>query len=74
MKYHKSRIHPIIRVTYKTFFGNLITRDICKSQNVEDYWEFMDNGELTHNFGPINIFYESNLDIYWVNSTFVDKE
>ena len=73
MKYYKFKKitkgeNPIIRVTYKTWWGSLVVKDIIKS-NVSDYWEFMENGALTFNFRPINTFYESDDDIYWVNGS-----
>jgi hypothetical protein len=71
MKYYKFKKitegeNPIIRVTYKTWRGSLIEKDVVKSA-VEGFWEFMENGNLTHNFAPINNFYNNNNDIYWVN-------
>ena len=72
MKYYKlEKItkgeNPIIRVTYKTWWGSLIVKDICKCNTVEDFWVFMDNSCLTHNFEPINNFYKNDKDIYFVN-------
>lgn len=73
MKYYKfEKIkkgeYPIIRVTYKTWWGKLVVRDICKSGSVGDFWKFMDNGELTYKFDPINTFYNNDEDVYWVNN------
>jgi hypothetical protein len=72
MKYYKFKKitkgeNPIIRVTYKTWHGSLIEKDICKSENVEGFWEFMEDGNLTHRFEPINNFYKNDEDVYWVN-------
>lgn len=75
MKYHKfEKIvygkNPIIRVTFKTWYGKLIVRDICKSETKfmeNQFWIFMDNGSLTHNFEPINIFDKLGHHVYWIN-------
>ena len=72
MKYYKfEKIkkgeNPIIRVTYKNWLGRLILRDVCRSENVNRFWFFMDNGYLTHDFGPINTFNENDDDVYYVN-------
>jgi len=72
MKYYKFEKvkkgkNPIIKVTYKTWWGSFVIRDICKCDTVQGFWVFMDNGLLTHNFEPINNFYENDDDIYWVN-------
>ncbi|MCP4520933.1 MAG: hypothetical protein GY827_04445 [Cytophagales bacterium] len=72
MKYYKFRKiyqgkNPIIRVTFKTFWGKMVDRDICPT-NVDGHWQFMDNGDLTYNFGPINTFYESDLEVYVLNT------
>ena len=71
MKYYKfEKIqkgeNPIIRVTYKNWFGKLIIKDVVKS-NVEGFWEFMEDGSLTHTFEPIENFYKNDNNIYWVN-------
>jgi len=72
MKYYKfEKIqkgeNPIIRITYKNWWGKLIIKDVIKS-NGNGFWEFMEDGNLTHRFGPINNFYHNDDDIYWVNS------
>tara|TARA_R110000751_G_C13720375_1_gene475373 strand:- start:967 stop:1191 length:225 start_codon:yes stop_codon:yes gene_type:complete len=72
MKYYKFKKitkgeNPIIRVTYKTWHGSLIEKDICKSKDIEGVWEFMEDGSLTHRFEPINNFYKNDEDVYWVN-------
>ena len=72
MKYYKFKKifkgdNPIIRVTYKTFWGKLVDRDVCPSRGTSGFWVFMDNANLTHNFGPINNFYNNDLDEYIVN-------
>ena len=72
MKYYKfEKIqkgkNPIIRLTYKNWLGRFVIRDICKDANIEGFWVFMDDGSLTHRFEPINNFFESDDDIYWVN-------
>lgn len=71
MKYYKFEKkqkgkNPIIRITYKNWFGKLIIKDVVKS-NVEGFWAFMEDGSLTHRFEPINNFYNNDDDIYWVN-------
>ena len=71
MKYYKFEKkqkgkNPIIRITYKNWWGKLIIKDVVKS-NVEGFWEFMEDGSLTHRFAPINNFYNNDDDIYWVN-------
>ena len=71
MKYYKFEKkqkgkNPIIRITYKNWWGKLIIKDVVKS-NVEGFWEFMEDGSLTHQFAPINNFYNNDDDIYWVN-------
>jgi len=72
MKYYKFKKiekgqNPIIRVTYKTWWGGLVEKDICKSKNVDGFWVFMESGSLTHQFEPINTFYKNNDDLYYVN-------
>ena len=74
MKYYKfEKIikgdNPIIRVTYKTWHGSLIEKDICKEPTIKGYWVFMEDGMLTHRFDPINVFYNGCNDIYRVNSS-----
>ena len=69
MKYYKfEKIqkgdNPIIRITFKTWYGKLIVRDVCKRYSVDDFWVFMDNGFLTHSFDPINTFHKNDLDVY----------
>ena len=71
MKYYKfEKIikgkNPIIRITYKTWCGAFVVKDVCKS-GVEGFWEFMEDGHLTHKFDPINTFYNNDDDVYWVN-------
>jgi hypothetical protein len=71
MKYYKfEKIrkgkNPIIRITYKNWWGKLVIKDVIKS-NVDGFWEFMEDGRLTYRFEPINNFYENDDDIYWVN-------
>jgi len=72
MKYYKFKKitkgeNPIIRVTYKTFWGKLIEKDICKCKKIEGYWVYMEDGSLTHQFEPINNFHKNDEDVYWVN-------
>ncbi len=73
MKYYKFKKitkgdNPIIRVTYKKWYGSLIEKDICKCNTIEGFWVFMDDGQLTHRFEPINNFYNNNEDEYFVNT------
>jgi hypothetical protein len=72
MKYYKFKKivkgeNPIIRITYKTWWGKFVEKDVIKNENVEGYWNFMEDNGLTHNFGPINNFHENDKDIYFVN-------
>lgn len=72
MKYYKFKKilkgkNPIIRVTFKTWLGALIEKDICKHEHISGYWVFIEDDTLTHNFTPINNFYNNDLDVYWVN-------
>jgi hypothetical protein len=72
MKYYKFKKiqkgdNPIIRITYKNWYGSLFEKDICKC-DVDGFWVFMENGNLTYNFEPINNFYKNNSDIYFVNA------
>ena len=72
MKYYKfEKIvkgdNPIIRITFKTTFGKLIQKDVCKCENINGFWVFMENAQITHNFEPINNFYKNNQDVYFVN-------
>jgi len=72
MKYYKFKKikggeYPIIRITYKDSWNRHIDRDICKCDSVEGFWVFMDNGQLTHKFEPINTFFNNDDDIYFVN-------
>jgi len=71
MKYYKFEKvqkgnNPIIRITYKNWWGKLVIKDVVKS-NVDGFWEFMEDGSFTHRFEPINNFYKNDKDIYWVN-------
>ena len=71
MKYYKFEKvqkgnNPIIRITYKNWWGKLVIKDVVKS-NVDGFWEFMEDGSLTHRPEPINNFYKNDKDIYWVN-------
>ena len=59
--------NPIIRVTYKTWWGKKIVKDVCKCSTVEGFWVFMDSGDLTHNFDPLNNFHKSEVNFYLVN-------
>lgn len=72
MRFHKfERIvkgnDPIIRVTFVTWYGSHVTRDVCKCKTLSNYWIYMDNGDLIHSCEPINVFYRSNMDVYTVN-------
>ena len=72
MKYYKfEKIkkgeNPIIRVTFKKWFGDFVIRDICKHGNINGFWIFMDNGELIINCDPINTFHKNDDDIYYIN-------
>lgn len=78
MKYYKfEKIikgdNPIIRVTFKTsnWLGKqkIIVRDICQSQSIPEYWKFCDNGDLTHNFDPINVFHKNENNVYVINES-----
>ena len=60
---------PIVRLTFKTFWGKKIVRDACKNRTVEDFWDFVDNGQLTHDFSRINTFYNSGAKEYVVNGS-----
>lgn len=74
MKYYKfEKItkgnHPIIRITYKNCWGNLVIKDICKRgiDSIGSRWVFMENGDLVFNCEPIDNFFYNNKDIYFVN-------
>lgn len=69
MKYYKfEKIekgkYPIIKVTFKTWWGKKVVRDICRPHN---NWYFMDNGSVLIKDEPIKTFYHNNSDIYFVN-------
>jgi len=71
MKYYKFEklqggSDPIIRITYKNWWGKLITKDVCKSYIYGD-WEFMESGRLIYECKPINNFYNNDYKFYWVN-------
>lgn len=71
MKYYKfEKIkkgdNPIVRVTYKNWWGNFIERDIYHSP-YSDSWIYVDNGKIVNNYGPINVFMKHDDDIYYVN-------
>ena len=60
--------NPIIRITYKTWYGKKIQRDVIKCV-LKDYWDFMDNGEIVLKFSKsITTFYKSGLNVYFVNN------
>jgi hypothetical protein len=72
MKYYKfEKIvkgeNPIIRVTYKTWHGSLIIKDICKC--TIGGWRFMEDGDIVPigKTTPINNFHKNNQDKYCVN-------
>lgn len=72
MKYYKfEKIkkgdNPIIRITYKTWWGKSVIKDVVKSFSISSFWVFMENGDLTHDFQPINVFNDYDYDVYWVN-------
>lgn len=72
MKYYKlEKIvkgeNPIIRITFKNWLGRLIVRDVCKCATVNNFWVFMDNGDLTFDFETITTFNNNDLDVYYVN-------
>ena len=74
MKYYKfERIregdNPIVRITYKTWWGSFVVKDVCKCGTVKGFWVFMDDDMLTHNFKPINQFNEGIDKVYIVNET-----
>ena len=79
MKYYKfEKIvkgeNPIIAVTYKTWYGSLVRKDICRHSSVEGFWAFMESGESTYRFDPINNFYNGDNDVYWVNNSVVIEQ
>ncbi len=76
MKIHKlKRIvkgeNPIIRVTYKTWWGKLKTRDVCQSTPRGNYWVYMDDNYCADGQDSINWFVNSDLDLYYVNSSLI---
>jgi hypothetical protein len=71
MKYYKfeklqGENNPIIRITYKNWWGKLVIKDVCKS-NVTHCWCFMENGYIVFNSCPINNFHNNKSKFYWVN-------
>ena len=58
--------YPIIRVTYKTWYGKLVIKDVCKPLD-HHLWTFMDSGNLVLNDEAINTFNESDNVFYFVN-------
>lgn len=74
MKYYKfEKIqkgdNPIIRITYKTWYGKLIVRDVCKCDSFDFMWTFMDNDKPVLDRSPIVTFHKNNLDVYYVNGS-----
>jgi hypothetical protein len=74
MKYYKfTKIkkgeNPIIRVTYKTWLGTLVEKDICLPHRESSFWEYMDGGGglPMSKLSPINTFHENNEDEYLIN-------
>ena len=71
MKYYKFKKitggeNPIIRITYKNFWGNLIIKDVIKHRG---WWKFMENGRLVFDYDPIENFLLNNIDEYYINQT-----
>lgn len=68
----KERVRPIIRITYKTFWGKEVQRDVIQlfSQHNE-YWRFVDNGtSVPHKFcAALAVFEENGLKEYELNIT-----
>lgn len=58
--------NPIIRMTYKNWYGKLVTRDIVKAC-LNNYWQFMDNSSLIYDYESINTFYNNTDDEYIIN-------
>ncbi len=57
---------PIIRVTYKIWFGKTKIRDVCVKIG-KTYWLYMDNNIPADGRNAINCFYKNNFDVYHVN-------
>ena len=72
MKYYKfEKIvkgeNPIVRVTYKTWYGSLAVKDICKYGNSNTLWAYVENDALCYKSNSIDNFYNGEDNIYWVN-------
>lgn len=57
---------PIIRITYKTWWGQYLIKDVSKSGVL---WYFMESGKRIFNYEPISIFNKSGKYSYRVNET-----
>lgn len=74
MKYYKFKkikfgLEPIVEITYKTWWRKLIIKHVIKDLEV-DRWVFLENGRYLHKGEPIEAFYKSGKDVYWVNQDF----
>jgi hypothetical protein len=74
MRFHKfekivKSNEPIIRITYVTWYGSHVVRDVCKCKTLSTYWIYMDNGNIVHNHEPITAFYRNDMDVYIVNKS-----
>jgi len=78
MKYYKFKkikfgIEPVIRITYKNWWGKLIIKDVIKDLEANS-WLFTEDGSYLIKSEPIEAFYKSNKSIYWVNEAFDDTD
>lgn len=59
--------YPIIRITFKKWYGGFISRDICRYSLTDKYWKFLDNSQLIIDVSVINNFYHNDKDVYLIN-------
>ena len=57
-------IKPTIRVTYKTWWGKLIIKDLHKPYAL---WRSLKNDEFIYKGSTLNHFISSDLDYYYIN-------
>lgn len=68
----KEKVRPIIRITYKTFWGKEVQRDVIQTYSTHtEYWQFADNGTSVPNkfCAALEAFAEHGVKEYELNIT-----
>lgn len=57
--------NPVVRVTYKTFWGKIVTKDVFRTDH--DFWHYLENDEMVYPDQAIRNFEANDDDVYFVN-------